>query len=134
MLDFTFKKTRSNDCENVEESIVVDELACSKNSLQNLIEEPGETPDADRATKDLVLQRSNDISLCIEKTYTQAERLRMQKTYRFWISLLIFQSPQPVTKIYGFNTLVYSLQVVSILIIRKWSLWQILRFERGRVV
>ena len=31
-------------------------------------EEPGETPDADKATKDLVLQPSNDISLCIGKT------------------------------------------------------------------
>ena len=58
-------------------------MACSKNNPKNVIEEPGETPDADKATKDLVLQPSNDISLCIGKTYAQAERLRMLKN--IWI-------------------------------------------------
>ena len=58
-------------------------LHVAKTNPQSLIEEPGETPDADRATKNLVLQPSNDISLCIGKTYTQAERLQMLKN--IWI-------------------------------------------------
>ena len=40
----------------LKKSIPVDDLACSKNNPQNVIEEPGETPDADKATKNLVLQ------------------------------------------------------------------------------
>ena len=91
MLDFTFKKTRSNNCENVEEITAVDDLACSKNSLQNLIEEPDETPDAHRATKDLVLQPSNGISLSIKNTCTQAERLWM--LINIWILDQSFNLP-----------------------------------------
>ena len=83
MLVFNLKKICYNECENGKESITVDDFACSKNNPQSLIEEPGETPDADRATKNLVLQPSNDISLCIGKTYTQAERLQMLKN--IWI-------------------------------------------------
>ena len=41
----------------LKKSIPVDDLACSKNNPQNVIEEPGETPDADKATKDLVYNR-----------------------------------------------------------------------------
>ena len=95
LLDFNFKKIRNNDCENVKKSIPVDDLACSKNNPQNVIEEPGETPDADKATKDLVLQPSNDISLCIGKTYTQAERLRMLKN--IWIPDQSFNFPITAT-------------------------------------
>ena len=95
LLDFNFKKIRNNDYENVKKSIPVDDLACSKNNPQNVIEEPGETPDADKATKDLVLQPSNDISLCIGKTYTQAERLRMLKN--IWIPDQSFNFPITAT-------------------------------------
>ena len=70
-------------------------MACSKNNPQNVIEEPGETPDADKATKDLVLQPSNDISLCIGKTYTQAKRLRMLKN--IWIPDQSFNFPITAT-------------------------------------
>ena len=114
----------------LKKNIPVDDLACSKNNLQNVIEEPGETPDADKATKDLVLQPSNDISLCIGKTYTQAERLRMLKN--IWIPDQSFNFPITATNHQNLFTvsapLVYSLQVVSVLIFRKWSLLQILRF------
>ena len=95
LLDFNFKKIRNNDCENVKKSIPVDDLACSKNDPQNVIEEPGETPDADKATKDLVLQPSNDISLCIGKTYTQAGRLRVLKS--IWIPDQSFNFPITAT-------------------------------------
>ena len=79
MLDFNFKKIRNNDCENVKKRIPVVDLACSKNNPQNLIEEPGKTPDADKATKDLVLQPSNDISLCIGKTYSSRKTSNAKK-------------------------------------------------------
>ena len=95
MLNFNFKKIRNNDCENVKKSIPVDDLTCSKNNPQNVIEEPGETPDADKTTKDLVLQPSNDISLCIGKTYTQAEGLRMLKN--IWIPDQSFNFPITAT-------------------------------------
>ena len=39
LLDFNFKKIRNNDCENVKKSIPVDDLACSKNNPQNVIEQ-----------------------------------------------------------------------------------------------
>ena len=94
-MDFNFKKICNNNCENVKKSIPLDDLASCKNNPQNLIEEPGETPDADKATKDLVLQLSNDISLCIGKTYTQAERLQMPKN--IWIPDQSFNFPITAT-------------------------------------
>ena len=43
LLDFNFKKIRNNDCENVKKSIPVDDLACSKNNPQNVIEQGSAT-------------------------------------------------------------------------------------------